>query len=107
MWLAKRVLHARLDILSAVVMPRRRPAGDPVSASPAKLPKPEVEGEELSNATIRQELIRLGQAPGPVDDGNRFGAKTLLACRLNVRTGSLLDLLCVWLLHVVLSFCSF
>ena len=53
-------------------MPRRRPASDAVSASPAKLPKPEVEGEELSNATIRQELIRLGQTPGPVDDGNRL-----------------------------------
>ena len=53
-------------------MPRRRPAADPVSQSPAKLPRPEVEDDELSNATIRQELIRLGQAPGPVDDGNRL-----------------------------------
>ena len=57
-------------------MPRgkRQAPSDSASASQAKLPKPEVHGEELSNAAIRQELMRLGQSPGPVDDGNRLAA---------------------------------
>lgn len=59
-------------------MPRgKRPASDSASASQAKLPKPEVQGEELSNAAIRQELIDLGQNPGPVDGGNRLAASAL------------------------------